>query len=127
MPPIRKIGKMVIAITMIPVPPSHWRRERHKRMPLETLSKWLKTVDPVVVRAETDSNQELRKPKDKDDQKKGSPAKKEVAIQLPAVNKKASLTPSFLFSSDRLDKTNKVPTRPVTKAEMANPCHPFVL
>ena len=49
MPPICSIGMMATAMTMMPIPPSHWRSARHSRMPDGASSSPTITVDPVVV------------------------------------------------------------------------------
>jgi hypothetical protein len=90
------------------------------------LFKWVRTVEPVVVRDETDSNQQSINPKDRDDQKKGRAANKDVETQLTVVKRKASLTLSSVLPPDRLDKTSKVPISPVMKDDMANSRHPPV-
>ena len=95
-------------------------------MPRGILSKFDKTEDPVVVSAETDSNHESTKGKERDDQKKGRLAKNEVHAQLMVVSRKASRTFNSVLPSVRFERLSKVPTNPVTKAEIANPCHPSV-
>ena len=50
MPPICSMGSTAIAMTMIPIPPSHWSSARHKRIPGGASSSPTITVDPVVVR-----------------------------------------------------------------------------
>jgi hypothetical protein len=40
---------------MIPIPPSHWVRDRQSRRALGAPSIWVITVDPVVVKPATDS------------------------------------------------------------------------
>ena len=49
MPPERSQGRIAIAMTMIPTPPSHWIRARHKRMLCGMVSSPTSTVEPVVV------------------------------------------------------------------------------
>ena len=55
MPPIDNIGKTAKAITIIPTPPSHWRRARQIKIPLDFVSKFSMTVAPVVVIPDVDS------------------------------------------------------------------------
>ena len=49
MPPTRSIGRIAMAVTMMPMPPSHCSSARHSRMPAGALSSPTMTVDPVVV------------------------------------------------------------------------------
>ena len=50
MPPIFSIGSTAIAITMMPMPPSHCRIARQIRIPGGAVSSPEMTVDPVVVK-----------------------------------------------------------------------------
>jgi hypothetical protein len=121
---MRKIGKMVMAIKMIPVPPNHCRIDRHNKIPRGTLAKWGRIVAPVVVRAETDSKVASTKLSDSLDQYKGRPAKREAAAQLSPVSKNASRTFSSIRSSGRLDKASSDPTTPVINMETIKACQP---
>ena len=56
MPPTRSRGETAMAVTMMPMPPSHCSRARQRRMPGAMLSRPVSTVDPVVVMPETASN-----------------------------------------------------------------------
>ena len=47
-PPTRSIGITAIAITMIPIPPSHCKSARHNKIPCGAVSRPTITVDPVV-------------------------------------------------------------------------------
>ena len=49
MPPIRKIGKMVIAKMTIPIPPIHWSMARQIKKPFGKESICANMVAPVVV------------------------------------------------------------------------------
>ena len=49
MPPMRSIGRTAMAITMMPMPPSHCRMPRHRRIPGGAVSSPVITVAPVVV------------------------------------------------------------------------------
>ena len=55
MPPTCRIGRMATAMTMMPMPPSHWSRARHSRMPGGAESRPVITVEPVVVTPDMDS------------------------------------------------------------------------
>ena len=54
-PPIDNIGKIAIAITIIPIPPNHCKSDLHNKIPYDTSSKLLITVEPVVVIPEVDT------------------------------------------------------------------------
>ena len=49
MPPVRSQGRMAIAITTMPIPPSHCSSARQSRMLRGIVSSPISTVEPVVV------------------------------------------------------------------------------
>ena len=63
MPPTCKNGKIAIAITIIPIPPSHCSMPRHNNTDFGNSSKPTITVAPVVVMADMASNQASVNPK----------------------------------------------------------------
>jgi len=56
MPPMPSSGRMAMVNRMIPMPPTHWVKERHSNRARGQLSSPVTTVEPVVVKPETDSN-----------------------------------------------------------------------
>ena len=56
MPPTRSSGRNAMATTTIPIPPNHCVIDRHRRMPSGRCSSPTKTVPPVVVKPDMDSN-----------------------------------------------------------------------
>ena len=58
MPPTRSMGRITIAVTMMPIPPIHCRIARQSRIPRGVESRPVMTVAPVVVRPDTASNME---------------------------------------------------------------------
>ncbi len=55
MPPMPSIGRIAMAKTMIPMPPSHWVRARQSSRERGAPSMCSITVEPVVVKPATDS------------------------------------------------------------------------
>ena len=55
MPPIFKIGKIAIAITIIPMPPNHWSIALQIKIDFDVESRFWITVAPVVVNPDIDS------------------------------------------------------------------------
>ena len=49
MPPVRSQGRIAIAMTTMPTPPSQFSSARHSRMLCGMLSSPTSTVEPVVV------------------------------------------------------------------------------
>ena len=121
MPPIRKIGSTPTATTMMPMPPSHWRSARHRRMPGGAESSPLITVEPVVVMPDMASKKASVKLRPRSEKAKGREAKAANTTQLAVVSTKAwrivSLTPRV-----RLVSTRAPPTNRVSAAESANTC-----
>ena len=56
-PPILSAGKMAIAITIMPMPPTQFMMQRQNSTDFGNFSKPENTVEPVVVSADTVSNQ----------------------------------------------------------------------
>ena len=56
MPPTCKTGRILIAITIIPMPPSHCNNDLHIKRPLVIASRSVIIVEPVVVTPDIDSN-----------------------------------------------------------------------
>ena len=54
-PPTPRIGRMARERTMMPIPPSHWVRERQRRTLSPITSRSVITVEPVVVKPDMDS------------------------------------------------------------------------
>ena len=60
-PPTLSIGKIAIAITITPIPPSHCRSDRQTKIPGGESSIFVSIVDPVVVIPDMDSKKEFVK------------------------------------------------------------------
>jgi hypothetical protein len=56
MAPAPRRGRKATERTIIPIPPNQWVRLRQNKIPMGLSSMELKTVAPVVVMPETDSN-----------------------------------------------------------------------
>ena len=56
MPPLPTAGSTATTNTMTPIPPSHWVIDRQNSTPSEAASIGRRTVAPVVVNPDTDSN-----------------------------------------------------------------------
>ena len=78
-----------IAMTMIPTPPSHCSKARQIRIPGEAISMFCRTVDPVVVIPDTDSNMASVRLSCNSQNMKGSEPKIPIEIQDPLVSRKA--------------------------------------
>ena len=89
---------MVIAITIIPIPPSHCNKDLQINTPLDANSTVGKIVDQVVVIPDTLSKKASVKVKSNDEKYKGRAPKKEIESQAKFVIKKASLTFKTLSS-----------------------------
>ena len=70
-PPIFKRGSIVIAITIIPMPPSHCKIALHKRILFGATSKLVMIVEPVVVIPDMLSKKESTNDKPRLDNKNG--------------------------------------------------------
>ena len=96
----------VIAITIIPIPPNHWRIALHNKIPFGIFSKLEIIVDPVVVIPDILSKKALVKENSTVEKTKGKDPKIAILSQDNAVNKKACCKLNFL-SWSKLDKKNK--------------------
>ena len=58
MPPTLSIGKIAMAITITPIPPSHCKSDLQTKIPGGEISMFTRIVDPVVVIPDIDSKKE---------------------------------------------------------------------
>jgi hypothetical protein len=112
-------GIRVIAITIIPIPPSHWSIALQRRIALGVEFKSVIIVEPVVVIPDMLSKNESVILKFKSEKINGSDPNIATLIQDKAVNKKACCKLSFL-SWSRLDNKNNVPNIIVIKDALIN-------
>jgi hypothetical protein len=112
-------GIRVIAITIIPIPPSHWSIALQRRIALGVEFKLVIIVEPVVVIPDMLSKNESVILKFKSEKINGSDPNIATLIQDNAVNKKACCKLSFL-SWSRLDNKNNVPNIIVIKDALIN-------
>ena len=107
-----------MAMTMIPIPPSHCNKDLQTKIPLDAFSISGKIVEPVVVMPDTLSKKASVKDKSRDEKYKGNAPKKQIDNQAKLVIKNACWTFNDL-SFVWLINTNKVPMKadkiPVTK------------
>ena len=96
-PPTLSNGKIVIAITIIPIPPSHCNRALQIKIPFEDRSTSIKIVDPVVVIPDIVSKYASVKFKLRVENIKGSDPNKDINNQAKVVIKKACCIFNFLF------------------------------
>ena len=89
MPPTFKRGRTVVAITIMPTPPSHCIIALHIKILFGVSSKFDITVDPVVVIPDILSKKASLKFRPKFERKKGILPKKATLIQAIVENKKA--------------------------------------
>jgi len=106
----------VIAITFIPIPPSHCKMARHIRILLGALSKLMMIVDPVVVIPDMLSKKESTNDKLRLDSKNGILPKKAILNHDKVVRRKACCKFSFLFSS-KFVRTKRIPIKAVIDAD----------
>ena len=95
-PPTFIIGIKVIAITIIPIPPSHCNIALHNKIPLGIFSKFGMIVEPVVVIPDILSKKAFVKEKLRLEKTKGKEPKIAILIQDRAVNKNACCKFNFL-------------------------------
>ena len=107
-PPTPRLGRIEIALTIIPIPPSHWSMALHNSIDLGASSKLDIIVDPVVVIPDILSKNESVIESSKEEKINGNEPNIAILNQERAVNKKACCRFSFL-SWLRLDKKNKTP------------------
>jgi hypothetical protein len=91
MPPTFKRGNTVIAITIIPTPPSHCIIALHSSILFGVLSKFVITVEPVVVIPDMLSKKESLNEKSRLERTKGIEPKIATAIHVKVENKKVCL------------------------------------
>ena len=118
-PPTFNNGRMVIAITITPMPPSHCKIDLHKRMLFGVLFKSVIMVEPVVVIPDILSKKESTNDKFKSDRKKGKDPKIATLNHDKVVNKNACCKFNFL-SSSRLVSKRSIPIKRVINAEDIN-------
>tara|TARA_B100000029_G_C17420255_1_gene904040 strand:+ start:577 stop:906 length:330 start_codon:yes stop_codon:yes gene_type:complete len=106
----------VIAITIIPIPPSHCKIALHIRILLGALSRKVMIVDPVVVIPDMLSKKESTNDKLRLDNKNGILPKKAMLNHDKVVRRKACCKFSFLFSS-KFVRTKRIPINAVTDAD----------
>ena len=95
-PPTFINGISVIAITIIPIPPSHCSNALHNKILLGAFSRFAIIVDPVVVIPDILSKNESVKDKFKLEKKIGRDPKIATVIHESEVSKKACWRFSFL-------------------------------
>jgi len=110
MPPTFKRGSTVIAITIIPTPPSHCIIALHSNTLLGDASKFVITVEPVVVIPDILSKNESLNEKLRSERIKGIEPKKATAIHAKDENKKVCLRFNWYFSC-KLANTNITPIK----------------
>ena len=88
-PPTFRKGRTDSAMTMIPIPPSHCRSARHRRMPGGASLRFVRIVEPVVVMPDMDSKKASVKVKLSSHIQKGSAPIVAKLIQLAQVSRKA--------------------------------------
>ena len=110
MPPTLRTGKTAMAMTMIPMPPSHWSNARQSNIPMAVSLRLLIVVEPVVVRPDIASKNAPANLISGIDRKIGKLAYRVTVSQLTEVKINASLMP----------KVSCVPLAPSTKAVPEN-------
>ena len=104
-----------MAITIIPIPPSHWRIALQKRIPFGIFSKFGIMVDPVVVIPDILSKKALVIENSILEKINGRDPKIAMLNQDKDVNKNACCKFNFL-SWSKFDKKNSMPKIVVTRA-----------
>ena len=89
MPPTLSCGRMATAMTMMPIPPNHCSKARHRRMPGAARSRSVSTVAPVVVIPDMDSNTASVKDRLRSAKAKGRAPKMAMTSQLSVVSRNA--------------------------------------
>ena len=108
MPPTFIIGIKVIAITIIPMPPSHWRSALQSRIPFGESFKFIIIVEPVVVMPDILSNKESVIDSCRFEKTNGNDPNIAILNQERDVNKKACCKFNFL-SWSKFAKKNSIP------------------
>ena len=89
MPPILSMGRTAIAMTMMPMPPSHCSKARHSKIPFGAVSSVVITVEPVVVMPDIASKKESVKLNPNSENANGSAENVVNTSQLPVVRMNA--------------------------------------
>jgi hypothetical protein len=108
-----------MAITIIPIPPSHCRIALHNNIPLGVFSKFEIIVEPVVVIPDILSKKASVIDNSIVENIKGSDPNTAILSQDRAVNKKACCKFNFL-SWSKFDKKNNIPKIIVTMDDPKN-------
>ncbi len=122
MPPIRKKGRMVRAITMIPIPPSHWSRALHTRRLAGCLPKEVITVAPVVVSPDIASKKESTVLRLVTPIENGMLAKAPKNNHVKLVRRNTSRTLKERVPMGRQLRKSKPPTKRLVKEESPKTC-----
>ena len=112
-PPTPRFGNIEIALTIIPMPPSHWRIARQRIIPFDVLSMSLIIVEPVVVNPETASKKESVKLRLPDEAINGRAANIDKISQLKITKIKALFISIFLL----LPRLIKIREKPIKKVK----------
>jgi len=115
-PPTFNRGKIVIAITTIPIPPSHCIMARHNKILFGLLSKSVIIVAPVVVIPDMLSKKASLKVNSLGDKRKGKLPKIATISQAKVENRKVCLKFN-LNSLSKFAKTNNIPIKIVINDE----------
>tara|TARA_B100000161_G_scaffold100253_1_gene70784 strand:+ start:1624 stop:1983 length:360 start_codon:yes stop_codon:yes gene_type:complete len=97
MPPTPRLGRIEIALTIIPIPPNHCKRLLQTIIPSAVFSISSIIVEPVVVNPETDSKNALVIPVILVESRKGTEENIDKIIQLRVTRRKALLVFSSLL------------------------------
>ena len=84
MPRPSVMGRMAMAKTSTPIPPTQWERLRQKRRPLLMASTSVRMVEPVVVKPETISKNASKKEGISPEMIKGSAPKADISTHTSA-------------------------------------------
>ena len=127
MPPTCNTGSMLIAMTIIPTPPIHWRSPLQSSIPSGIDLMSLRIVDPVVVMPDMDSKIESVKLILRFAKKKGRLPNMQIKTQDNVVIKNASWV-WILFSAEFLVEIKKVIPNPRVIIELIiNDCQDSLL
>ena len=121
-PPTLSIGKIAIAITIMPTPPNHCRSARHSKIPYEACSTSRKMVEPVVVMPDIASKIASVGESCMVERNKGKAPKRPIINQAPLVNKKASFSPKSALLVRLKASHKQIPTKLVNRPAMAKAC-----
>ena len=119
MPPTRRIGRIAIAITTIPMPPSHCSIDRQIRMPGGASFSPTITVEPVVVIPDIDSKNASVIDRSSSENTSGSAPNRAIVAHAPVVITNAWRMLK-LPQPVRVVRIIDTPTNTVTAAEATN-------